>query len=253
MAVFNHIVGALVAPLPIGILMLVAALAIRSRWRRVALSLAVASAVWTWAWSCPFMTAIAARPLERAFPDRPAAESERADAIVLLGGGMGADADECANAEMFANADRVWHAARLYRAGKAPIVIPTGCNDSDSVTPLLLDLGVPRDAIRVENQARNTEENAKFVSELLKGQPDGKKPKVLLVTSAQHMRRSMLMYERYASSLEIVPIATDYNVVVCTERPPKCSDYFPCPDYLQKNGCILKELVGYWGYRLLRR
>ena len=24
-------------------------------------------------------------------------------------------------------------------------------------------------------------------------------------------------------------------------------------DYLQKNGCILKELVGYWGYRLLRR
>ena len=156
MATFNHIVGAFVSPLPIGLALLVLSFALRRWRRRAALWLAVASAVWSWAWACPFMTALVARPLERDFPDAPAEELPQADAIVILGGGMGADTNGCANAEMFANADRVWCAARLYRAGRAPLVVCTSKGTPLTTAPLLRDLGVPGDAILCLEEPRNT-------------------------------------------------------------------------------------------------
>ena len=128
-----------------------------------------------------------------------------ADAIVVLGGGMTANKAVYPYADISEAGDRVWHAARLYRAGKAPLVVPTGCNDKDAVVPLLLDLGVPSTALRVEDEARNTEENARFVATMLKDVVPGRKPRILLVTSAIHMRRALLMYSRYASELDIIP------------------------------------------------
>ena len=148
-----------------------------------------------------------------------------ADAIVVLGGGMTANKVAYPYADISEAGDRVWHAARLYRAGKAPLVVPTGCNDKDAVVPLLLDLGVPSTALRVEDEARNTEENARFVATMLKDVVPGRKPRILLVTSAIHMRRALLMYSRYAPELEIIPVATDFHVTVCTDRPIKCSDF----------------------------
>ena len=106
--------------------------------------------------------------LESEWPIVKAEEVPKADAIVLLGGGMGSNRNVYPYAEMWGGADRVWHAARLYKAGKAPIVIPTGCNERESTVPLLRDFGVPESAILVEDAARNTEENARFVERMLK-------------------------------------------------------------------------------------
>ena len=125
--------------------------------------------------------------LENEWPVVKAEEAPKADAIVLLGGGMGSNTNVYPYAEMWNGADRVWHAARLYKAGKAPIVIPTGCGERDSAVPLLCDLGVPESAILVEDAARNTEENARFVERMLKtshaeaqrrGEGDGKNSRV---------------------------------------------------------------------------
>ena len=110
--------------------------------------------------------------LEREWTAVKAEEAPEADAIVLLGGGMGSNTNVYPNAEMYSDmwsgADRVWHAARLWKAGKAPIVIPTGCGEKESAVPLLRDLGVPDEAMRVGDKARNTEENARFVERILK-------------------------------------------------------------------------------------
>ena len=110
--------------------------------------------------------------LEREWTAVKAEDAPKADAIVLLGGGMGSNTNVYPNAEMYSEmwsgADRVWHAARLWKAGKAPIVIPTGCGEKESAVPLLRDLGVPDEAILVEDKARNTEENARFVERILK-------------------------------------------------------------------------------------
>jgi len=116
--------------------------------------------------------------------------------------------------------------------------------------PFLVDLGVPREAIRAEAASRNTEENAKFVAELLKGR---ERPKVLLVTSAWHMRRALLMYRRYAPDLVIVPAPSDYESTVRRAQPFTGGDI--CPDYyaLEESGTAWKEIMGYWWYKLARR
>ena len=88
------------------------------------------------------------------------------------------------------------------------------------------------------------------------GQVDGEggaaKRRVLLVTSAWHMKRALLMYRRYAPNLEIVPAPADFDCTVATAKF-EAKHLLPTADDLARNVYMFKELLGYWGYRLLRR
>jgi len=260
MYLLNKIVGGCLNPLVIGmgLVLLGGICAGLKRWR-MGLGCGAGALAWLWLWSTPLMYQWIGCALENEWSVVRAEEAPKADAIVLLGGGIGSNTNVYPYAEMWNGADRVWHAARLYKAGKAPIVIPTGCNERESTVPLLRDFGVPESAILVEDAARNTEENARFVERMLatkstKNIKDGSgdKKRVLLVTSAWHMRRSVLMYRKYAPSLEIIPAATDYEATVITGRPFEFKDIWPDASILSANSYIFKEYIGYWGYRLLR-
>ena len=263
MYLLNKIVGGVLNPLVIGLVMVVVSgLCLWRHWRKTGFGLLIGAVAWLWLWSTPMMYRWMGGALESEWPVVKAEDAPKADAIVLLGGGMGSNTNVYPYAEMWNGADRVWHAARLYKAGKAPVVIPTGAGERESSVPLLRDLGVPESAIRVEPEARNTEENARFVEKLINSRVehvervDEKdvecKPRVLLVTSAWHMRRSVLMYRKYAPSLEIVPAATDYEATVQTGRPFSVKDLWPDATMFYANSYILKEYIGYWGYRLMR-
>lgn len=281
--VINKLVGAALNPLSIGIGLMAVSVLLAAlpngvrRWNLKwwGMGIGVFAVLWFWVWGTQAMMKMFALPLETEFPVVKAEDAPVCDAIVVLGGGMGANSNNYPYAEMWSGADRIWHAARLFKAGKAPVVIPTGMGEEASTVPLLLDLGVPREAIRVEPDARNTEENAKFVERMLRKRVEGSKfkiescrlnvegqsgkptnqltrPKVLLVTSAWHMRRSLLMYRKYAPELEVVPAATDYETLV-NSTPFQFADLLPSPDRFQRNCIAFKEYIGYWGYRLLRR
>jgi uncharacterized SAM-binding protein YcdF (DUF218 family) len=92
-----------------------------------------------------------------------------------------------------AAADRVWHASRLYAAGKAPVVLLSGGSDLTEVAQpealamrqFMLDLGVPAAALLTEERSRNTRENSEMSAKLLRERGI---QKVLLLTSALHMR-----------------------------------------------------------------
>ena len=129
------------------------------------------------------------------------------------------------------------------------MIVPSGVGCDCTEVPFLVDLGVPRGAIRAEAESRNTEENAKFVAELLK---DRDHPKVLLVTSSWHMRRALLMYRRYAPNLEIVPAACDYE---CTINRAQSSGIgiFPDVNAFAASSAMWKEVLGYWWYKIARR
>ena len=74
-------------------------------------------------------------PLERPYLATQAVESlPLADAIVVLGGGIG-KCEKMAYPDMFEGADRLWHAARLWKAGKAPRVVVSGSNDLQAAVP----------------------------------------------------------------------------------------------------------------------
>ena len=255
----NKIVFGLMNPMSVGLLLLLAAVVFGwRRWRRTGLWFATAALVWFTFWGFGFTSPDFKKSLEQLYPPQRAEDMPKADAIVVLGGGMSANTNTLVYAEMHLGADRVWHAARLWKAGKAPVVITSGEGEADASYPLLRDLVL-------ENEARNTEENAKYVAEWLKAnvktedKPGGAR-RILLVTSAMHMRRAVLMFERAFAKIcgegeapiEIVPAAADYDGLVC-ERPFKFTDIFPSPDSMYVKSITFKEILGYWGYRLLRR
>ena len=250
MYLLNKVIGAIVSPVGIGVALLLVSFVARRR--RVAKAvLAAAAVLWLWFWSTPAVFRAFGDALESPWPARTAEDMPAADAIVVLGGGMGANTNATPYAEMWFGADRVWHAARLFKAGRAPLVIPTGSGERESSLPLLLDLGVPRHAILIEDAARNTEENARCVAALLSGKAqDGRRPKVLLVTSAWHMRRAVLMFSQYAPELEVVPAPADYEATVRKRRGLRPSDFLPSAEAFYYNTVLFKEWLGYWGYRL---
>ena len=262
----NKIVFGLMNPMSVGLLLLAAGVVFGwKRWRRTGLWLTTAALLWFAFWGFGFTCPDVKVLLEDMYPPQRAEDMPKADAIVVLGGGMSSNTNTLVYAEMHLGADRVWHAARLWKAGKAPVVITSGEGEADSSYPLLRDLGVPESAIVLENVARNTEENAKYVADWLKANvkasdlPGGRR-RILLVTSAMHMRRAVLMFERAFAKIcgegeapiEIVPAAADYDGLVC-KRPFQFTDIFPSPDCMCVRSLTFKEILGYWGYRLLRR
>ena len=224
----------------------------RRSWRWV---IGVLALVWMYVFSTNVIFFWQQNNLVKEFPPMRAEAMPMADAIVDLGGGMGANSNVYPYAEMSAGADRVWHAARLWKAGRASMVIPSGKGCGNADAELLRDLGVPREAIVVEDEARNTEENAKFVQRLLneqgkvKGEGEGRW-RILLVTSVWHMRRSLLMFEKYAPELEVIPAATDYEGRGTQEFG--WANLIPSAENFAVNNVVLHELIGYWWYKWFR-
>ena len=163
------------------------------------------------------------------------------EAIVLLGGGMGAHA-ECGRAEMFSGADRVWKAAEEWKMenGKCKIYCSGGGVEVSTV-PLLVDLGVPREAIECLDEPRNTAEEAALIA------GRGFK-RIMLVTSAWHMPRAKMLIER--AGLEVVEAPCDYEMHYAAEEPVRPRDFFPSAEALVRNTCAVKEWVARALYRL---
>ena len=125
MYILNKIVGGCLNPLAIGFVLIVAGgLCLWRNCRKTGFGLLAGSVAWLWVWSAPVMYRWLGGSLEDEWPVVRAEDSPDADAIVLLGGGMGSNTNVYPYAEMLSGADRVWHAARLYKSGKAPLVIP---------------------------------------------------------------------------------------------------------------------------------
>ena len=243
------IVGFVVSPIGIAIAGLVCALiCIMLKRIRLAKWVSGLTTVWLWLWMTPIMTFVVGVPLEKEFlVDGKVPQVDtfpNADAIVLLGGSMGIETNLSSYAEMWTSADRVWQTARLYTAGKAPIVIATGNGAVDTTLPLLKDFGVPSEIVSFHD-ARNTEEEAKLIEKM------GYK-KILLVTSAWHAKRARLMFEKYAPAVEIVCAPADFENSIVAARPFSFAYFLPDTGAFMGNSVALHEWVGIVGYKLFR-
>lgn len=212
-----------------------------------------------WIWTMLLTTRVLGLPLEREWlvdGKVPIAESfPNVNAIVLLGGSMGAMTNASPYAEMRMSADRVWQAARLYKAGKAPCIFVTGKGNEFATKGLLADFGVPTNAMVFVDQARNTEEEAKAVDVLCSTSTlnfASTRPKVLLVTSAWHMRRALLMFGKYAPGLEVLPAPTDFEATVAFSSGFSLKELIPNGLALASNECFFHEWLGYWAYKYFR-
>ena len=170
---------------------------------------------------------------------------------IVLGGGVGpANPPRRPHPDLGGGADRVWHAARLYRRGLAPIIILTGGRapglesrddiqtEAQAMRLVLIDFGVPDSAMVLEEGARNTRENASRTKALI-----GEK-RVALVTSAFHMPRARALFE--AQGLKVLPFPVDFRVV---ENDTTILDFLPSAGALETTTSAMRELLGrvyYW-------
>lgn len=147
----------------------------------------------------------------------PDANIPTAEAIVLLSGGTESPQPPRQMVEVNSAGDRVWYAAELYKQGKAAHLLLSGGNidwlsdaetsPAEDMAAQLKELGVPESALWMEGKSQNTEENAAFSWKEL--QTRGIK-RIILVTSAMHMPRSVMLFK--AQGFEVVPAPADYTV-----------------------------------------
>lgn len=88
------------------------------------------------------------------------------------------------------------------------------------VKRFLIDLGVPENRIFLEDKSRDTIENAKYTKKVLE-KIKSKKP--VLVTSAFHMRRSVMSFEK--AGLQVVPFPANFKT--WANRKYMWEDYLP--------------------------
>ena len=245
----NKIVGFLVSPIGGAIAGgVIAFLCAKREHRRAAKWIGGITVAWLWLWMTPIMTWVVGVPLEREFLVNgkvPTVESfPEADAIVLLGGSMGIETNMSSYAEMATSADRVWQAVRLYKAGKADKIIATGDYAKDTTLPLLKDFGMGEESVSFVD-ARTTEEEAKGLEKL------GYK-KILLVTSAWHMKRARLMFKKYAPRIEVVCAPADFENTFMATKTPFFKAILPDPNVFYLNSVAFHEWVGIVGYSIFR-
>jgi uncharacterized SAM-binding protein YcdF (DUF218 family) len=135
------------------------------------------------------------------------------DAIVVLGGGSLDNAPDIDGQGMLSSDSlaRVVTAYRLHmRLGK-PIIASGGASpgrkpESEIARDVLQKLGMKQELILTETESKDTAENALFVSSICRSKGWSR---ILLVTSAYHMRRSLMLFGKHFS--DIVPCPTDYK------------------------------------------
>lgn len=249
--IINHVISAVIEPFTVSFVGLAVGLILLAlRFRRAGWTVTLCAMAWLYFCATPMISCFVGRPLEQLYPPTAIEKLPQADAIVLLSGGMCGSTNVWDYGEMWSAADRVWHAGRLWKAGKAPILLTTGIEEDNSTVNLLRDLGVPESAIVTERESLNTEENAKFTERTLKARSNARTFKVLLVTSAWHMRRSVLMFRKYTPDIEVIPAAADYENSAWAAWTKWYGLIRPSGSNLDVSARILKEVVGYWGYKI---
>jgi uncharacterized SAM-binding protein YcdF (DUF218 family) len=185
----------------------------------------------------------------------PLREIPTAPVIVVLGGGTEPPIYPRPMVEVNGAGDRVIYAAELYHEHKAPNVLVSGgsldweqapTSPAQDMAFLLQKLGVPADAIWLESTSRNTEENARNCRQIL--QPKGIH-RILLVTSAIHMPRSVLIFQ--SQGFEVIPMPTDYTITTADSRPwswqtgmAEVINLVPSAGNLSQTSRTMKEILG---------
>ena len=185
----------------------------------------------------------------------------RADAVVVLGGGLQAQLPPRAAVEVTGAGDRLLTGVRLMRAERAPLLLLSGGKVSfrrddpapaEAVTArtLALELGVPTARIAISDTARTTAEEAAAVDQIARERGWSS---VLLVTSALHMPRALASFQR-RTGLTVIPVACDYilpsrNQLGTVTPGSLLMSLLPDANALQLTTLVVKERIGLLAYR----
>ena len=227
----------------------------RSRWTTLPILLCLVLILTT---SNPFLSDRLVKSLEWQYVTPPAIPTS--DAIVVLGGTTRNASPPRIIADLNEHGDRLLYAAKLYKEGKAPLILVSGgriqwfgggASEAADMAEILQIMGIPEEAIIQEPNSLNTYQNAIYTKKILEAK--GIK-RVILVTSAFHMPRSVLIFRR--QGIDIIPAPTDFLVGEQELQQhnysleSKTLSFFPNTGSLDRTAMVMKEYIGKFVYRL---
>ena len=236
------------AVLPLGLSLILLVVGLIGRWRWPV----IASLLLMWVFSLGLVSQGLWRWLEAPWQRRAATAAPRADAIVVLSGGRH-PAPGGARVSEWHDPDRFLAGLDLYRAGKSPRLLFTG--GASSFRP-----GQPPEGQRYLQEARqlgilavamastppvvNTAEEAAAIRQLLPA-----RARILLVTSAFHMRRAQRLFER--QGFKVLPFPVDFQARGRWAGPlwRDPTQWLPSAGALDNSSRALRELLGRLVYR----
>ncbi|WP_183422251.1 YdcF family protein [Luteibacter sp. Sphag1AF] len=227
------------------ILLLIGLACLWAHRRRTAVTFFILSLGWVFAVGCGPVADGLLTDLQRGFPQEITQWGQH-NVIVLLGAGTQRGDQGTVEPGLMANA-RILRAAELYHACKATGAVcrlevsggdAAGLKQSEAAvySRTLIALGVTDTDLLAESRSMNTFQNAEFTKPLLAAlQAD----KVVLVSSATHLRRATLYFAHFAINVE--PVRADYLGIRY--------DWLPQPFNMAMADVALHEYVGIARYR----
>jgi uncharacterized SAM-binding protein YcdF (DUF218 family) len=186
-------------------------------------------------------------PLETSYPPLRD-KTVHADAIVVLTGGVSDLSRLGLEPEPSdLSLERLVKGVMLYRVLRRPLMIAGGSGslihskllEADAMARAAVDLGVLEQDIVIENKSRNTMESAGAVRGLLKGK------RIILVTSAFHMKRSVALFKK--QGFDVVPAPTGY---LALHQPVSWYSFIPGAAGLATSSVALSEYISFAWYSM---
>lgn len=182
-------------------------------------------------------------------PPMPMTSNEQYKYGILLGGMVSYDKS---NKKGFFNmsSDRFIETALLYKQGHIKKIVASGGQngmfseddfvEAKFIAQNLIDLGIPKEDIIVEDSSRNTKENASYSKKLM--QIDGwKNEKVVLITSAFHIPRAVETFKK--EGIDVRPFPCAFSILPSDIKIGGPS-FIPATWAFDAWGNFFKELIG---------
>lgn len=228
----------------ISILILVGAIFLKKKWGKRSLWTGI---ILLWFFSNPFIANQAMLAWEPDFKDFDKIHPHEIG-IVLTGV---TNLSKTAYDRTFFNkgADRITHALQLYRMGKIKKILITGGQglnpvnsqtEAETLERFLLMTGVPSEDILIEDQAKNTAQNAQFSKDFLDKIGIDSSQEFVLITSAFHMYRAKACFDKVGLKTETFP--TDYYSNDTKHDLPTL--FYPSPSAIDNWHKLVKEWIG---------
>ena len=189
--------------------------------------------------------------LESDYPYQPIKSVENADAVVVLSGMLGGiETDKGVVSQWGGAIDRFFVGIDLLDAGKAPLIIFTRAQwpwlnlppEGEILAKRALTMGVSSSQVLLTGTVTTTADEANEIKTLMEF---AGMERVILVTSAYHMPRAKMLFDR--AGIKSIPHPTDFK---SSGGHLDWMSFVPSAGGLSKTSGGIRELIGRFYYRI---
>ncbi len=168
------------------------------------------------------------------------------DVIVVLGGGSMRRGLQSQIDPSNETSSRLLFGLQALKRSSAEIIILSGggiriVSEAEVMARTSEELGIDKSRIMIETDSQNTWEQAIEINRLLKN----RELTLGIVTSALHMKRSLMVFSKYFDN--IVPLPSKY---LYSQNELSVESFLPNSQRLYISSTILREIVGMLWYRI---